>query len=252
MAEAAPERDGPPVALVTGATGGIGAVLCADLAEAGYAVVAADLTGAPAPGATHEVELDLRDGEACRAAVRSTVDRFGRLDLLVNNAGINARGTFDEMPEEVWGEVVDVNLNGTLRMCQAAHPALAAGRDTGRDTSGGAIVNLASTGGLVAIAGSAVYGITKAAIIHLTKVLALEWAGAGIRVNAVAPTIVPSPMTADVLGNDDYMTAKLATIPLGRIVEPQEVADAVRWLASAGSGMVTGQTIAVDGGVSVL
>lgn len=232
------------VALVTGATGGIGAVICADLAKAGYAVVAADLTGASAPGAEHAVELDLRDGESCRAAVRAAVDRFGRLDLLVNNAGINARGTFDEMPEEVWGNVVDVNLNGTLRMCQAAHPALAESR--------GAIVNLASTGGLVAIAGSAVYGITKAAIIHLTKVLALEWAGAGIRVNAVAPTIVPSPMTADVLGDDEYMTAKLATIPLGRIVEPQEVADAVRWLASAGSGMVTGQTIAVDGGVSVL
>lgn len=232
------------VALVTGATGGIGTVICADLAKAGYAVVAADLTGAPVPGAEHAVELDLRDGAACRAAVRAAVDRYGRLDLLVNNAGINARGTFDEMPEEVWGNVVDVNLNGTLRMCQAAHPALAG--------SGGAIVNLASTGGLVAIAGSAVYGITKAAIIHLTKVLALEWAGAGIRVNAVAPTIVPSPMTEDVLGNDEYMTAKLETIPLGRIVEPREVADAVRWLASGESGMVTGQTIAVDGGVSVL
>jgi NAD(P)-dependent dehydrogenase (short-subunit alcohol dehydrogenase family) len=172
------------------------------------------------------------------------VDRFGRLDLLVNNAGINARGKTEEMPEEAWHEVVEVNLNGTFRMCQAAHPALA------RD--GGAIVNLASTGGLVAIAGSAMYGVTKAAIIHLTKVLSLEWAGAGIRVNAVAPTIVPSPMTADVLGNEAYMAAKLATIPLGRVVEPQEVADAVRWLASPGSAMVTGQTIAVDGGVSVL
>lgn len=233
-----------PVALVTGASGGIGAVICADLAEHGYTVVAADLTVALVPGAAHAVELDLRSGDSCRVAVESTVDRFGRLDLLVNNAGINARGKTEEMPEEAWHEVVEVNLNGTFRMCQAAHAALA--------RHGGTIVNLASTGGLVAIAGSAMYGVTKAAIIHLTKVLSLEWAGAGIRVNAVAPTIVPSPMTADVLGNEEYMAAKLATIPLGRVVEPQEVADAVRWLASPGSAMVTGQTVAVDGGVSVL
>ncbi|MGB3438153.1 MAG: SDR family NAD(P)-dependent oxidoreductase [Actinophytocola sp.] len=233
-----------PIALVTGAGGGIGSVLCADLAKHGYTVVAADLGGEPVPGAANTVALDLRDGASCHAAVAATVDRFGGLDLLVNNAGINARGRTEDMPEEVWHPVVEVNLSGTFRMCQAAHPALAA--------VGGTIVNLASTGGLVAIAGSAMYGVTKAAIIQLTRILAIEWAGAGIRVNAVAPTIVPSPMTADVLDDAEYMTAKLATIPLGRLVEAQEVADAVRWLASPGSAMVTGQTIAVDGGVSVL
>jgi NAD(P)-dependent dehydrogenase (short-subunit alcohol dehydrogenase family) len=232
------------IALVTGASGGIGGVLCADLAEHGYTVVAADLTPATIPGAAHAVELDLRSGESCRAAVAAVTDRFGGVDLLVNNAGVNARGRTENMPEQVWEGVVDVNLNGTFRMCQAAFPALADG--------GGAIVNLASTGGLVAIAGSAMYGVTKAAIVHLTKVLALEWAGAGIRVNAVAPTIVPSPMTSDVLGDAEYMAAKIATIPLGRVVEAQEVADAVRWLASPEAAMVTGQTVAVDGGVSVL
>ncbi|WP_460405156.1 SDR family NAD(P)-dependent oxidoreductase [Actinophytocola sediminis] len=233
-----------PVALVTGATGGIGTVICADLAKHGYTVVAADLSGAPVPGTAHAVEVDVRSRDSCLAAVASTVELAGGIDLLVNNAGINARGRAQDVGEEVWHPVVEVNLNGTFRMCQAAYPELA--------RHGGAIVNLASTGGLVAIAGSAMYGVTKAAIIHLTRTLAVEWAGAGIRVNAVAPTIVPSPMTEDVLDDPAYVTAKLATIPLGRMVEAQEVADAVRWLASPGSAMVTGQTVAVDGGVSVL
>lgn len=226
-------------ALVTGGAGGIGSAIRADLTVHGYTVVAADV-----PGAGADVELDLRSGESCRAAVAAVRDRFGRLDLLVNNAGINARGRTEDMPEEVWQQVVDVNLNGTFRMCQAAYPVLA--------ERGGAIVNLASTGGLVAIAGSAMYGVTKAAIIQLTKILALEWADAGIRVNAVAPTIVATSMTQDVLDNTEYMTAKLASIPLGRVVTTQEVADAVRWLASAEAAMVTGQTVAVDGGVSIL
>ncbi|MFC6090097.1 SDR family NAD(P)-dependent oxidoreductase [Saccharothrix lopnurensis] len=232
------------VALVTGATGGIGAHLCAELAAHGYTVVAADLDGERPPGARHSVMLDLRSGESCRAAVEETVEGFGSLDLLVNNAGVNARGRTEDMPEEVWGGVVDVNLNGTFRMSQAAYRAMA--------RRGGSIVNLASTGGLVAIGGSAIYGVTKAAIIHLTKVLAVEWAAVDIRVNAVAPTIVPSPMTADVLDDAEYMAAKLATIPLGRAVSPREVAAAVRWLASTDAAMVTGHTIAVDGGVSVL
>ncbi|EWC59625.1 3-oxoacyl-[acyl-carrier protein] reductase [Actinokineospora spheciospongiae] len=236
--------DNRPVALVTGGAGGIGRALCADLAEHGHTVVSADLVADPVPGAAHSVELDLRSGESCWAAVAEVLDRFGRLDLLVNNAGINARGRVEDVPEEVWLPVVDVNLNGTLRMCQAAYAALVESR--------GAIVNLASTGGLVAIAGSAVYGVTKAAVIHLTKVLALEWAGAGVRVNAVAPTIVPSPMTADVVDDAEYMAAKLASIPLGRVVDAAEVAAAARWLASPAAGMVTGHTLPVDGGVSVL
>ncbi|QQQ79479.1 SDR family oxidoreductase [Saccharothrix sp. 6-C] len=244
MADDAHDPGRALVALVTGATGGIGTALCAELAAHGYTVVAADLDGGRPPGARHAVTLDLRSGESCRAAVEETTERCGRLDLLVNNAGINARGRTEHMPEDVWGGVVDVNLNGTFRMSQAAYPAMA--------QRGGSIVNLASTGGLVAIGGSAVYGVTKAAIVHLTKVLAVEWAAVDIRVNAVAPTIVPSPMTADVLDDAEYMAAKMATIPLGRVVAPHEVAAAVRWLASTDAAMVTGHTIAVDGGVSVL
>jgi len=232
------------VALVTGGAGGIGSAVCADLAAHGYTVVAGDRAGASVPSAVHLVELDIRSAESCTAAIGEVVARFGGLDLLVNSAGINARGATETMPEEVWSNVVEVNLNGTFRMCQAAYAALA--------RSGGGIVNLSSTGALVAIAGSAMYGVTKAAITHLTKILAVEWAGVGIRVNAVAPTIVATAMTADVIGDTEYMAAKMATIPLGRIVTVEEVAAAIRWLASPDAAMVTGQTVPVDGGVSLL
>ncbi len=225
------------VALVTGSGGGIGTALCAELDGAGFEVVGADLSGA-------DVEVDLRDGASCRAAVAAVLERTGRLDLLVNNAGINARGATEDMSEDVWGEVVDVNLKGTFRMCQAAFPALRYG--------GGAIVNLSSSAALVAIGGSTMYGVTKAAISHLTKILAVEWAPYGIRVNAVAPTIVESAMTADVLDDAGYMAAKMASIPLGRIATPGDVAAAVVWLAGERSAMTTGVTVPVDGGVSVL
>lgn len=233
-----------PVALVTGAAGGIGSMICVDLQSHGWDVVAADVAGSDLPDGADVVEVDIRSASSCRAAVDHVAARHPRLDLLVNNAGINARGNAEDVPDDVWEAVVDVNLNGTFRMCRAAFPMLTASR--------GSIVNLSSSGALVAIAGSAIYGVTKAAITHLTRVLAVEWSTHGVRVNAVAPTIVDTAMTADVLGNADYMKAKLASIPLGRLVTTQEVAMAVRWLASHEAQMVTGVTLPVDGGVSVL
>ncbi|MBO0772401.1 MAG: SDR family oxidoreductase, partial [Actinobacteria bacterium] len=131
-----------------------------------------------------------------------------------------------------------------IRMCRAAVRLL-------RAAPAPAVVNLGSTAGAVAVAGSAAYGVSKAAIMHLTKILALEWAPAGIRVNAVAPSIVPTAMTEDVRQSNEYMTAKLATIPLGRMVTREEVAQAVAYLCSPAAAMTTGQTLFVDGGVTV-
>jgi NAD(P)-dependent dehydrogenase (short-subunit alcohol dehydrogenase family) len=182
--------------------------------------------------------------DSCRAAVADVLADYKRLDVLVNNAGINARGATEEMPESIWQPVIDVNVGGTLRMCQAAFPAL-------RDADRGAIVNLSSSAALVAIGGAAAYGISKAAISHLTKILALEWARHGIRVNAVAPTIVRSAMTADVLDDASYMREKLASIPLGRIATASDVARAVAWLAGPDSSMTTGISLPVDGGASL-
>lgn len=237
-------RGPAPVALVTGGLGGIGSAISKILGEKGYSVVIADIAPSLPPMLDGFLELDLREEGQCREVVEAVRRKYGRLDLLVNNAGINARGNAETMPAAIWENIVDVNLNGTFRMCQAAYELLAASR--------GSVVNLGSTGGAVAIPGAAIYNVTKAAIMHLTKVLAVEWASAGIRVNVVAPTIVPSAMTRDVLSNSTYMTAKLSTIPLGRMVEPAEVAQAVAWLASPESAMVTGQTLFVDGGVNLL
>jgi NAD(P)-dependent dehydrogenase (short-subunit alcohol dehydrogenase family) len=129
-------------------------------------------------------------------------------------------------------------------MSLAAYPALRLRR--------GVVVNLASTAGHIAVKGSAAYAASKAGIIHLTRVLALEWAGDGVRVNAVGPTIVPTAMNAGARDNPDYLRDKLASIPLGEMVLPEDVADAVAWLASGAARMVTGQTLFVDGGATII
>jgi NAD(P)-dependent dehydrogenase (short-subunit alcohol dehydrogenase family) len=147
------------------------------------------------------------------------------------------------MPVDAFSRVLDVNLTGTFRMAQAAYRALRDG--------GGSIVNLGSTHGHVAVLDTVGYCVSKAGVMHLTKVLALEWAPDAIRVNAVGPTIVPTAMTSDVRSDVDYMRAKLASIPLGRMAEPQDVADTVAYLLSPAASMVTGQTIFVDGGVTI-
>jgi NAD(P)-dependent dehydrogenase (short-subunit alcohol dehydrogenase family) len=243
------------VALVTGAGRGIGEAIAARLAADGAAVVMADIDqnsgrlaatrlGEQGQASVRPVVLDVRDRGSCRDAVRATVRAFGRLDILVNNAGVTLRLDAASTAEADWQRIMDVNLTGTFRMCQEALPHLAARGD-------GAVVNLGSTAGQVAIPGSAAYSVSKAAILHLTRVLAVEWATAGVRVNAVAPTIVPSDMTADVLADAGYLAAKLATIPLGRIPERGDVADAVAWLVSPAASMITGHTLFVDGGVTI-
>ncbi|MFD6691446.1 SDR family NAD(P)-dependent oxidoreductase [Micromonospora aurantiaca (nom. illeg.)] len=243
-----PNRFDGRVAVVTGAARGIGARIATTLAQRGATVAQADLLDdwaeAELTGGAHtRHRVDVRSAASCTQLVAEVLDAHGRLDLLVNNAGIVRRGPAATMSEEDFTTVLDVNLTGTFRMSQAAYPALR--------RSGGAVVNIGSTNGHVAVLNTLGYCVSKAGVMHMARVLALEWAPDRIRVNAVGPTIVPTEMTSDVRGDEAYLADKMASIPLGRMAQPQDVANAVAYLLSDAAAMTTGQTIFVDGGVTI-
>jgi 2-deoxy-D-gluconate 3-dehydrogenase len=241
------------VALVTGAGSGIGRVTAQALAEAGADVVVTELPDRMdrAGETVAEVEslgrqaaalpLDVRDVQSVGAMVAGAIERFGRIDVLVNNAGVQVPRLAVEVSEADWDAVVDVNLRGAFFVAQAV------GREMTRAGSG-AVVNIASQMGLVGYYKRAAYCSAKAGLVNLTRVLALEWAPRGVRVNAVAPTFVRTPLTASTFADPELAEDIPRRIPLGRLAQPEDVAAAVVFLASPAAGMITGHTLPVDGG----
>ncbi|GAA1699996.1 D-threitol dehydrogenase [Microcella alkalica] len=237
-------------ALVTGAGRGLGQAIADSIAAAGGTVygTSRDLATAEEIAArygTVPIVMDVRDSSTITAGVEQAWSHAGQIDLLVNNAGVNAPRAALDVTEEEWNLVHETNVRGTFLVSQALarHWIVA--------TIPASIVNVASQAGIVAIEERVAYGSSKAAVIHLTKLLALEWAPHGIRVNAVAPTFVRTELTASTLARPEWAAQLLARIPLGRFGEPEEVAHAVNFLLSDASSLVTGHTLVIDGGYTI-
>jgi NAD(P)-dependent dehydrogenase (short-subunit alcohol dehydrogenase family) len=240
------------VALVTGAARGLGRAISLALANAG-ADVALGLRDANAGGDVASLvagmgrralplQMDVTRMDQVFRAVDDVVERFGRVDILVNNAGIGPENPAEEVLEEDFDLTVAVNVKGTFFASQAAGRAMIA-RGNGR------IINLSSQAGFVALPTESVYCLTKAAIVHLTKCLAVEWGKHGITVNAVAPTFISTPGTESALTDPEFRADVVERIAgLHRIGEPMDVAGAVVFLASPAASLITGETILIDGG----
>jgi NAD(P)-dependent dehydrogenase (short-subunit alcohol dehydrogenase family) len=245
MTAGAPFRlDGRRV-LVTGAARGLGRAIAAALADLGAEVhgTARTAESARAVGkrlGTDGIVLELSDV----ASFDALADRLD-IDLLVNNAGVNAPAAALETTEADWDAVLDTNLRGTFFLTRAfARRWIAAGTRA-------AVVTVSSQAGTVAIEDRVAYGASKAGVDHVTKVLALEWARHGIRVNAVAPTFVRTELTASTLADHERAGVLLSRIPLGRFGEPEDVAWPVAFLLSDAAGLITGHTLLVDGGYTI-
>jgi NAD(P)-dependent dehydrogenase (short-subunit alcohol dehydrogenase family) len=247
MSSTGPRR----VALVTGAGQGIGQRTAQVLASEGWALVLNDIrdsgdAGGLVAGQSAEalkLVADVSDEVAVEDMAHRVVDHFGRIDAVVNNAGISSICPAEELTTAEWRRVMDVNLLGPFLICRSF------GRVMLRQGSG-SIVNVASVAGLLGIADRAAYNASKHGLIGLTRTLAAEWGGRGVRVNAVCPGWVKTPMDDSASAAGHYTEADVAgRVPMGRFASPDDVAQAISFLADAGrSGFVNGHALSVDGG----
>jgi NAD(P)-dependent dehydrogenase (short-subunit alcohol dehydrogenase family) len=240
------------VALVTGAARGLGHDIALALAHAGADVALGlrDVTTAGELASAIEamgrralrLQLDVTDLAQISAAVAHAVAHFGRIDVLVNNAGIAPENRAEQVTESDYDLTCAVNLKGTFFVSQAVGRVMI-------EQGGGRIINLSSQAGFVALPGESIYCMTKAGISHLTKCLAVEWGPHGITVNAVAPTFIATPGTAPALENEAFRQDVLERIAaLHRVGQPMDVAGAVVFLASPAASLITGHTMVIDGG----
>lgn len=246
------------VALVTGASSGFGAAIAKELGAGGHAVLAAGRDGArtrgvveemTAAGATAEAWLgDLVRPGACEALATACRERFGRLDVLVNSAGVFYPALAEDTTDEEWDETIAVNLTAVFRLSRAALPLL-------RASGGGVILNIASDWGLIGGRGGAAYCASKGGVVLMTKAMALDHAKENIRVNAICPTSFLTPMMEGEfrrrgLEFETGVAEEAATIPLGRLGHPEELAKLAAYLASDAAALITGAAIPIDGGTT--
>ena len=245
------------VCIVTGAGSGIGEASAIRLAEEGGKIVCADINGAAAESTAAKIAamgqvansyaIDISKFDMCDTIVADTVSRYGSIDVLVNNAGVNLPGVFHEVPNEIIDRTLNVNVKGMMYLSRAAIPhMLKAGR--------GSIVNMSSVNGLVSEPFLSVYSASKGAVVMLTRGIALDYAKTGIRCNAICPGWVDTPINyahADLLGGIDHVYSTISAFqPIGRPGTPREIANLVLFLASDEASFITGSIISADGGMT--
>lgn len=237
------------VAVVTGGASGIGAAVVRKLLSEGAKVAVLDLRVEGAEPGALAVTTDVGDDASVRAAVERVVAEFGRLDILINNAGIGAQGTVEDNDDEEWARVFNVNVFGMARMARAAVPHLL-------ESDAAAIVNTSSIVATAGLPQRVLYSATKGAVLSMTYAMAADYVRRGIRVNAVNPGTADTPWVGTLLSKADDPVAERAALearqPHGRLVSMDEVADAILYLASPRSGSTTGVGLAVDGGMQNL
>lgn len=242
------------VALVTGAAGGLGEAIARVFGAAGAGVFLHDIQEEKVKEVARDMKTqglgtgykasDITVSGAPQALVEAVVAELGRVDILVNSAGINRPQKAEDVTEKNWDDVLDINLKAMFFVSQAA------GKEMIKQ-GGGKIINLSSQAGSVAVPTRAAYSSSKGGVNQLTRVLALEWARHKILVNAVAPTFVQTPFTETMFKDEQFKKYVLDSIPLGRMAEREEIAYAALFLASDLSNMITGHILAVDGGWTI-
>lgn len=237
------------VAIVTGGASGIGAAIAAKFRRDGASVAILDLDIAGIDEGVFAVRADVSNTDSVRVAVQAVAERFGRIDIVVNNAGIGAQGDIADNDDEEWARVLSINVIGIARVTRAALPWL-------RLSPSGAVVNIASIAATAGLPQRALYSASKGAVLALTRAMAADHVREGIRVNAVNPGTADTPWVSRLLDRADDPETERAALnrrqPHGRLVNADEVADAVAYLASPLAGSTTGTSIAVDGGMQEL
>jgi meso-butanediol dehydrogenase/(S,S)-butanediol dehydrogenase/diacetyl reductase len=233
------------IAIVTGGASGIGRATAAEFLAEGAEVVIADIDEDRGTDIAEElgcefVRTDVSEYDQVEALVEGTVERYGGLDVMVNNAGIGSETSIEEMDLEEWHRVIEVDLSGVMYGMKASLPHL--------EESDGAIVNTASIYGLVGGKGAASYSAAKGGVVNLTQQVAIDYADEGVRVNSVCPGFVDTPMTEDLLKSERFYRFLEANTPMDRPARPEEIAPVIAFLASEKASYMTGANVPVDGG----
>ena len=243
------------VALVTGAAGGLGMAIAEAMAAAGASLAVSDRDPAACAAiaqhlraagcAAHAVACDLACPDAIPALVDDVIAHCGRIDILVCNAGVQGpAGPIGETTDGDWAQVMGINLQSALQLCSRVIPGMAA-RGTG------SVILMSSIAGLRGNRAIGLYGLSKAALAQLARNLAVEWGPAGVRVNAISPGLIRTPLATHLLADEAFMAKRLALTPLRRVGEPREVAGVALLLAARAGGFITGQNLVVDGGTTI-